>query len=350
MENPYSSSLNFTRLAFLLISTYIGVILAAGTRGAKYEISMWTGVLGVLMISIAIVYLEHLGRRFTLKGSVTVIFGLMVGVFCAWLMNLFPIQELIESLAASREQAGSLLLLYRSMTYLSLAYIGVSLALRSGHEDFALIIPYIRFRQSNASEQLLLLGPSAIMDGRLLPLIKTGALEGRIIVPNYVLEEIKQFVASSSSGKRERGERALNSLEHLRKNKEFRMSVNHNDEMDSDDEMDMRLVKTARTNNAKLITTDDALTKTARLQNVPVMNLDEVSKAFLPPINVGDHLKLTITRPGKEEHQGVGYLPDGSMIVVNHGAQYMGSMKPIVVISKLQTNTGLMVFAEIEEN
>lgn len=336
-------------MAFLLVSMYIGILIAASTRGTQYEIPIWSGVLGVSMISLAIVYFESLGQRFTLKGSTTVIFGLMVGVFCAWLMNLFPVKELIDSLASSEEQAGSLHLLYRSMTYLSLAYIGVSLALRSGHEDFALIIPYIRFRQSNASEQLLLLDPSAIMDGRLLALIKTGALEGRVMIPNYVLEEIKKYAASTSSGKRERGERALSSLEHLRKNKEFRMSVNHNDEMISEDQMDMRLVKTAQMNNAKLITTDDTSTKTARLQNVPVMNLDEISKAFLPPVNVGDHLKLIITRPGKEDHQGVGYLPDGSMIVVNHGAQYMGTMKPIVVISKLQTSTGLMVFAEIEE-
>ena len=110
-----------------------------------------------------------------------------------------------------------------------------------------------------------------------------------------------------------------------------------------------RLINTAKVSDAKLLTTDEALTKSASLQNVTVMNLDAVALAFQPTVVVGEKLKLAITRTGKEEHQGVGYLSDGSMIVVNHGVSLIGTTQIVVVISKLQSGSGLLVFAELDK-
>jgi len=153
---------------------------------------------------------------------------------------------------------------------------------------------------------------------------------------------------SASIATKEKGQRALDILDELRKSSEVRLTVNTNEADTSGETTEAKLINSAQITNAKLITTDDALAKSARLQNVPVMNLDEVAQAFQPTVVVGEKLKLAISRTGKEDHQGVGYLQDGSMIVVNNGASLIGTQQNVVVVSKMQTGTGLLVFAELE--
>ena len=349
MNGGSNNSINFARVVFLLVSLIGGTAIAVGTRGSSFTIPIWAGVLGGLFLGGGVIAVETIGNRFTLRGFTTATFGFMVGIFCAWLLNLLPVSELLDLLGETREESDTLLLVYRFITYTVLAFLGVTISIRSGQEDFAFIIPYIRFRQSNTSEQLLLLDASTVLDGRLMQLLSSGAIEGRMLIPQYILDKLKGYVDSSSSGKREKGERALSLLEELREHKTYKLSVHDNNEAPNE-ALDVRLAKTAKVTNAKLITTDDALTKTARLQGVTVMNIDEIADAFRPKVNVGDKVKLTITRPGKDEGQGVGYMADGSMIVVNKAAQFMGAVKSVIIISKLQTNTGLMVFAELEEN
>jgi len=230
-----------------------------------------------------------------------------------------------------------------------MGFLGVVLALRSGKEDFAFIIPYIRFRQSNVNEQVLLLDSSVILDSRLPELIEAKVIEGNLLVPQYVLEEINQMANSGSSAVKERGKRALGTLDDFRKNKEINLTISRNEESNETEALEEKLVTSAQANNAKLITTDDALAKSARVQNVNVMNLDEVAQALQPTVVVGEKLKLALTRTGKEEHQGVGYLQDGSMIVVNHGVSLIGTTQEVVAVSKMQTSTGLLVFAELNQ-
>lgn len=346
-SSPYS--INFTRLAFLIISIVGGIAIAASTRGTEYPIPIWVGTLGGVISSCTVIYLEQLSRRFTLRGFSTATFGLMIGIFCAWLLNFMPLQELINILAGSQAQANTLHLIYQCLTYLILAFIGITISLRSGQEDFAFIIPYIRFRQTNASEQRLVLAASATLDGRLIPLLESGVIEGHLIIPRYILDEITAMAESPDQNKKHRGERALEMLEKLRKDANFKITVSNGSERNDENNLDALLTQTTKLENAKLITSDDALTKAARLQGINVLNLDEIAEAFHPPINVGEKIKLAITRPGKDENQGVGYLSDGSMIVVNNAAKLLGTTQSVVVISKLQTNTGLMVFAELED-
>lgn len=348
LKSTSPHSINFARLAFLIISILGGIGIAMSTRDTDYRIPVWVGTFGAVVISMGMIYLEHLSRGFTLRGFSTATFGLMIGILCAWLLNLLPMRDILDYITNSPSQAATLHLLYKSITYLTLAFFGITVSLRSGQEDFAFIIPYIRFRQTNASEEVLLLDSTTVTDGRLIGLLDNGVLEGRLMLPRYVLEEVRALADSSSDGKKERGERALALLEDLQKHPEHKLFINEGDATSEEESEEQRLVQTAKLNNARIITTDDALTKSARLQGVSVMNLDETARSFMPAVNLGEKLKLTITRPGKEDHQGVGYLADGSMIVVNQGMSKMGATIDVVVVSKLQTSTGVMIFAELE--
>ena len=205
----------------------------------------------------------------------------------------------------------------------------------------------VRFRQDAASGQPLLLDADVIMDGRVPRIHASGFLTGRLIVPRFVLDELKVLAGSPSPGKRQRGERGLDSLEEMQNDKNIRISIHDPHETASNAGMDTRLIQTARMLGARLLTTDENLTKVARLQNAEVLNINDLSEALKPAVVVGEKIRLALVRGGKDEHQAVGYLPDGTMIVVNHGAPKIGTTQDVLVISTLQTSAGQMVFAEL---
>jgi uncharacterized protein YacL len=222
------------------------------------------------------------------------------------------------------------------------------LAMRSNKEDFSLIIPFVRFTRENAPHNLILLDTSVIIDGRIADLIEANFVEGVIIIPRFVLKELQAVADSTDTVKRAKGQRGLEILSRLRRNKRHEVKI-HEGDIPGETEVDSKLVQLAQTLNAKLYTNDQNLAKVAELQSVSCINLNAVSQALKPVIIPGDIYSVRLAREGKEKGQGVGYLNDGTMVVVNQGQHLIGQQVRVQVLSLLQTGAGVIVFANFKE-
>ena len=339
-------SVNVARLVYLILCELAGFAIALSTEG----IPLWAGLVGGLVVAIFFIIVESLIREFTLRGFSTATFGIAIGLICAFLLNRAQIPELIK-LAASPlndpDIGDALSLAFTVASYASLAFLGAVLALRSSQEDFSFIIPYVRFRQDAASGQLLILDAEVIMDGRLPSLMAAGFLTGRVLVPQFVLDELQVMSNSPGAGKRQRGQRGLEILSELQKNPAVPIAIQDSRGMAEDESFQGRLVQMAKLLSGRLITTDENLTKVAHLQGADIINLNDLSDALKPSVVVGESVYLPLVRVGKDDHQAVGYMPDGTMIVVNHAINLVGTTQNVTVISTIQTSAGEMVFAEL---
>jgi len=352
-------SVNVARLCYLLVCEAAGVAIALSTKGSGIEMSVSTGLLGGVAVSGLFIFMESLMKGFTLRGLSTATFGLGVGLLCAWLLTRVNITHLLdlafreriiaeESIGEARADllVTTLRLAFDVTLFASLGFIGAVLALRSNRDDFAFIIPYVRFRQDTASGQPVVLDAEAVIDGRIPAIFRAGFLHGRLIVPRFVLEVLQTMVGSTSNINRQRGQRGFECLQKMQDAPDIQISIHDSRSIAPDETLPQRLMETARLLGARIMTADDHLTKMAKLQGLDVLNIYELDEALKPAMVVGDRVRITLVRGGKDEHQAVGYLPDGTMIVVNHGAGAIGKTVEVTVISTLQTNAGTMVFAE----
>ena len=237
--------------------------------------------------------------------------------------------------------------LIRLGLFLGFGYIGIILAMRSNKEDFSLIIPYVRFSPQNKPDNLLLLDTSVIIDGRIADLIEARFLEGLVLVPRFVLRELQQVADSADPIKRARGRRGLEMLNRIQRNTNIEVII-HDGDFPEEKEVDTKLVHLARNLNARLFTNDYNLSKIAELQKVSYVNLHEIAKALKVILLPGEMLQLKIVREGKDKGQGIGYLPDGTMVVVNNGQPHVGHQAEVQVQSLLQTGAGVIVFADLK--
>lgn len=191
------------------------------------------------------------------------------------------------------------------------------------------------------------LDTSVIIDGRIFDILKTGFLEGTIIIPTFVLEELRHIADSSDSLKRTRGRRGLDLLNQIQKELPIPIEISEKD-FPSVNEVDMKLLKLAEEVKGKVITNDFNLNKVAEFQGVPVLNINELSNAIKPVVIPGEEMHLTVVKDGKENNQGVAYLDDGTMIVIEGGKRYLGEEVDVIVTSVLQTAAGRMIFAKIK--
>ncbi len=269
--------------------------------------------------------------------------GLVLGLVVANLMLapifLLPIPGEISFLKPITAIFGSIIF----------AYSGLSLADTHGRTFLRLINP-------NSLETIMLsegtlkpspakiLDTSSIIDGRIEALIDTGFLEGQILVPQFVLQELQTVADAANDQKRVRGRRGLDILNEMKENYPQRIVI-HPADYEDVATVDAKLVRLAQDINGCLITTDYNLNKVASFQKVVVLNVNDLAQALRPTYLPGDSLDLKILKEGKEPAQGIGYLEDGTMVVVEEGESYIGAELPVVVTSALQTSAGRMIFA-----
>lgn len=287
---------------------------------------------GGLMIAI-----DEMLKGFSLRAFSATTFGLLLGTVVALLIDNSGLFENVEEPPTRW--------LIRLALFLSFSYIGIVLAMRSNKEDFSLIIPYVRFAPQNKPDNLLLLDTSAIIDGRIADLIEANFIEGLIVVPRFVLKELQQIADSNDPIRRARGRRGLEMLNRIQRNPRNEVKI-HDGDFPDEKEVDMKLIRLARNLNAKLFTNDYNLGKIAELQSVNYVNLHELAKSLRVTLLPGEMLNLRIVREGKDKGQGIGYLPDGTMVVVNNAQSLVGQQVDAQVQSTLQTGAGIIVFAD----
>lgn len=332
---------NVARAAFILIATLLGISLALG-QGANFG---WIGALAGLFFGLLVIVIDLGLRNFSIKGFSSGTFGLLVGLLCAWLITNIGFFE-----AGWMEQYQLAADIFRLALYLGLGFVGMMLALRSKREEFSLVIPYVRFRQEGVQDQPLLTDSSAIIDGRLARLFATGFLSGPILVPRFVLDDLQGLADDGNEIRRARGKRGLECLAQLRKSPKIEVSIHEEEPNGADNGSDGKLIALARVSGARLITADANLAKVARLQNVTVLDLNDLAQAMRPSVAPGDEIDLNLVKEGKDSHQAVGYLPDGTMIVVNQAVKKIGTVQSVVVAGAVQTSAGRLIFAELKES
>jgi uncharacterized protein YacL len=332
-------SLWFIRILFLAMCTTGGY--AISQVRPEFLANSGNGLLGMLLgfgFGGILIAIDEMLKGFSLRAFSATTFGLCLGSVIALL---------IDSSGLFRNAVEETRWLIRLGLFLGFSYIGIVLAMRSNKEDFSLIIPYVRFSPQHKPENLLLLDTSVIIDGRIADLIEARLLDGLVIVPRFVLQELQQIGDSSDPIRRARGRRGLEMLNRLQRNPLIEVKI-HDGDFPDEKEVDAKLVRLARNLNAKLFTNDFNLGQIAELQSVSYVNVHEVAKAFKTVLLPGEILHLRIVREGKDKGQGVGYLNDGTMVVVNHAQNLIGQQVDVQVQSLLQTGAGVIVFAEVK--
>ena len=245
--------------------------------------------LGGLLIGIDVML-----KGFSLRAFSAATFGLFLGTLTAWM---------IDGTKLFLFAPESTLWLVRLCLFLGFGYIGMVMAMRSNKEDFSLIIPFVRFTSQNQTDNLLLLDTSAIIDGRIAEMIEANFLEGVVVVPRFVLKELHQIADSKDPIRRARGRRGMEMLSRLQKNKRNEIKI-HEGDIAEEPDVDAKLVRLAKTLNAKLFTHDYNLGKVAELQSVNYVNISELAKLLKPVILPANLLACEL--PGKERTRGRG--------------------------------------------
>ncbi len=232
-----------------------------------------------------------------------------------------------------------------------LGYLGINLAIRKRDEFLGMVVSIPWVGKDRPKDKLTevyqykVLDTSVIIDGRIADICQSGFVEGTLVIPVFVLEELQHIADSSDLLKRNRGRRGLDILNRIQKELGMYVQINNQDFEDIA-EVDSKLVKLAQVLKAKIITNDYNLNKVAELQGVPVLNINELSNAVKPVVLPGEEMVVHVVKDGKEFGQGVAYLDDGTMIVVDGGKKHIGETIGVLVTSVLQTAAGRMIFAK----
>ena len=326
-------TINLLRTLFVVFTASIGT-----TIGISVLHSPWIGTLIGAAFGLTIVLADRLLKGFSLRLFSSATFGLFVG---------FLFSRLLLASGILRGAGDETSWFIGLIVYATCGYVGMMLAIRSNRDEFALVIPYIRFRRAIAQEEPLLVDSNIIIDGRLAELCATGFVSSSLIVPRFVLDELHRLADSKDPLKRERGKGAIDRLQQLKQNPALSVTI-HETESDTELPVDTRLAQLAKLLDVRLLTNDSNLSGIARLQGVQVLNLHDLSRALRPALAPGQVVQITLAKEGRENHQAVGYLPDGTMVVVNHGRAHLGKLVTVTIGTPLQTSAGRLFFAELK--
>ena len=323
-------------LLFVRILFIMGAIIIGYQSGDAQNAAFLGAFIGGLT-GLVIILCEMGMRRISLRGLSSAVFGLILGLIMAKLVgDAFSVVSVAEGVVS----------FIRVTLTLVFCYLGLIMGLR-GKDEFNLIIPYVRLRREGQTEEVNILDTSIIIDGRIQDICKTKFLEGKIIIPRFVLNELQQIADSTDPIKRQRGRRGLDILHNLQTEIGADIVINEEDFPETK-EVDAKLVKLAKLLEAKVLTVDFNLNRIATLQGVKVLNINELANALKPVVFPGEKMQIKLIKEGKEYNQAVGYLEDGTMVVVEEGRRLIGQEVRVVVTSVLQTQAGRMIFTKLE--
>lgn len=320
------------RIVFVTLCTAAGWLVC-------YTITDWDRYRGVaitvgLCIGLLVVLVDFLMKGFSLRGLSAVTLGIGMGLVIAWMIGSSPLLE---------QGDPTMIYLARLGLFLICPYLAIVIALR-GKDEFNMIIPYVRFVPHEVDVPLVVVDTSVLIDGRVARICETGFLTAALVIPRFVLNELRSVADSADPLKQARGRRGLEVLNELRRIKNLDIRVIESVVTRRED-VDAKLVFLAQSMKAKLLTTDYNLAKMAEFHGVQWLNLNSLAKSLRPELMLGERLDVDLVKPGKEEGQAVGYVEDGSMVVVNNARPFIGRRVQAEIISVLPTAGGKMIFA-----
>ncbi len=310
--------------AYWLAGAGAMLLLIIGSWGGQAWLSLWNRLE---------IKLENVPGSALLALSIGALIGLVPGAVAMQLLMLLPIMGPVLS----------------ALVLVGCGAVGARIGY-SRHEEWAALWAGLRVNKDQEGEykgipEHKILDTSVIIDGRIADICKTGFVEGTLVIPEFVLEELQHIADSSDLLKRNRGRRGLDILNKIQKELDVRVLIYEGD-FEEISEVDSKLVKLAKVLQGKVVTNDYNLNKVCELQGVAVLNINDLANAVKPVVLPGEEIVVSVIKDGKEHGQGVAYLDDGTMIVVESGRDYIGNTIEVLVTSVLQTSAGRMIFAK----
>ena len=328
------------RLFFLLLSLLGSLLIWYVAQ----DWSLWLVLIVGMGIAILVILTDVLLEGFSLRGLSAITFGLAIGALIAYFLENSP---LFEPLKYDPDLA-QMLFLVRLALYVISMYLATVVALR-GKDEFNLVIPYVRFNPQNIESQLVVVDTSALIDGRIAAICESKWMGHALLIPRFVLNELQGIADSSDTIRKEKGRKGLDVLNRLRQMKHVDLRI-HESDVERAEAVDAKLVFLAEAMKAKLLTTDYNLAKMAEFHGVEWLNITSLVKALNQEVSIGTRVSLELVRAGKDAGQAIGYLPDGSMVVVNGGRAQVGHEVRVEVDSVVPSSGGKMVFATYRAN
>ena len=331
-------TINVIRLFFVIISIFCGYYLGPVFLVDVPQSELIGVVTGCLMSGM-IIFLESKSKAASLRNLSAVAFGLIFGVFISWVISL--VLRLIP-------MEGGLYYSLQIVITLVLCYLGMVIAMK-GKDEFNIVIPYVRFDRQDQRDQLVILDTNVIIDGRIAGVCEAGFLSGILVVPRFVLQELQHIADSADAEKRNRGRRGLDMVDRIKGIKGLEVII-HDENFPAIKEVDAKLVRLSKVLDCPVVTNDFNLNKVAKIEGVKVLNINDLANAMRPVIYPGESMQAHIRREGKEKNQGVAFMDDGTMIVVDNARRMIGKKVNVSVTSVLQTSAGRMIFANLADN
>ena len=321
---------------------FLGLCMAGGLAVSQVRpelIERWHyGLMVGFGLGAVLIAIDEMVKGLSLRTFSAASFGLLIGSVIAWMVDRSELFRYADE---------KIHWVIRLALFLAFSYIGMILAMRSNKEDFTLIIPFVRFAPHGQQQNFLLLDTSVLIDGRIVELLENRLFEGVIVVPRFVLKELQTLADSADATKRARGRRGLDMAGRLQSNFHLELKI-HEADIPEERDVDGKLVRLAKLTSARLFTNDFNLSKVAELQGVSRVNLNELAHYLKTIVHPGDEFPVKIVREGKDRGQGVGFLPDGTMIVVNQAQTFLNQQVEVLVSNVVQTGAGKMIFADLK--
>ena len=328
------------RCAFLFVAIGLSVTFIRSEDLLPYtpEWSPFAVFLFVVGAAGATIGLDMLFPRKRIETITAVYFGILVGLMLAYIVGIALTPLIDENIRGPVQLLLGMILCYTCIS-----------VLMQTKDDFRFIIPYVEFAKEIKGIKPYILDTSVVIDGRIADVVDAKVMDNQLIMPRFVLAELQGIADSSDKLRRSRGRRGLDILNRLRTNPDVDLKVYDRETPEmANQPVDMKLVLLAKRMEGKLVTGDYNLNKVARIHNVEVLNLNDLANALKPVFLPGESVDVKIVKPGEEDGQGVGYLDDGTMIVVEGGRAHIGQTVRIAVTSVLQTSAGRMIFGRYE--
>lgn len=324
---------------WILRFAFVAVLLLTAFLVKPFNRSVENSLLAAFALSVAIIVFEIRVRRCSIKTLVAAGLGSIFGILGAVLISL-----VVSRMTFDDPGTGNFI----QVTILAfMTYVGLVLGVTKGeYLDLSFMGEVFNERGSRISPKIL--DTSVIIDGRVSDIVESGFLEGQLMVPQFVLRELQLIADSADSIKRNRGRRGLDILQKIQKMSGINVQIVETD-FPEVREVDLKLIELAKQVKAKIVTNDFNLNKVAQLRGVEVLNINELANAIKPVVLPGESMRVFILKEGKEYSQGVAYLDDGTMVVVDNARRMIGKTVDILVTSVLQTTAGKMIFGKFVE-
>jgi len=336
------------RISFVLLLALTGYLLVPlATTSYLHDFGFTerrflSAILGAI-VAVMIIGFEMRARMATIKTLIGAAIGSILGILGAFLIGvLISIQK--EAAVPAEMQT----FLTISLAFF-MGYIGLMVGAAKGEYIDLSVLGGIFSDKSTVQQDLRILDTSVIIDGRIADVAETGFLGGTLIIPQFILTELQQVADSPDSSKRQRGRRGLDMLQRLRNNSKIDIQIVETD-FPAVKEVDLKLIELGKQLDAVIVTNDFNLNKVAQLRGVLVLNVNELANALKPVVLPGEAMRVFILKEGKEYNQGVAYLDDGTMVVVDNARKLIGKTADIAVTSVLQTTAGKMIFGRLWED